>query len=115
MVSPTNTREVLYVAATRGRESNRLYVDTTFDPDPATGHAGTIAPQSASDVLAGVLANERADLSAHETLERAQRQAEDFTILAAEYETLARVAQQQRWDELLDRSGLHELQLSLRR
>jgi len=53
-----------------------------------------------------VLANEGADLSAHETLERAQHRAEDFTILAAEYETLARVAQQRRWDELLDRSGL---------
>jgi hypothetical protein len=106
MVSPTTTREVLYVAATRGRESNMLYVDTAFDPDPATGHDGTIAPQSASDVIAGVLANEGADLSAHETLERAQRQAEDFSVLAAEYETLARVAQQQRWDELLDRSGL---------
>ena len=106
MVSPTTTREVLYVAATRGRESNMLYVDTTFDPDPATGHDGTIAPQSASEVLAGVLANEGADLSAHETLERAQRQAEDFSVLAAEYETLARAAQQQRWDELLCRSGL---------
>jgi hypothetical protein len=106
LVSPTTTREVLYVAATRGRESNRLYIDTAFDPDPATGHDGTIAEQSAGDVLTGVLANEGADLSAHETLERAQHRAEDFTILAAEYETLARVAQQRRWDELLDRSGL---------
>ena len=34
MVSPTTTREVLYVSATRGRESNRLYVDTHYDPDP---------------------------------------------------------------------------------
>ena len=106
MVSPTTTREVLYVAATRGHESNRLYVDTTFDPDPATGHDGAIAPQTASDVLAGVLANEGADLSAHESLECAQCQAGDFGVLAAEYETLARVAQQQRWDALLDRSGL---------
>ena len=72
LVSPTTTREVLYVAATRGRESNMVYVDTSFDPDPATGHDGTIAQQSASEVLAGVLANEGADLSAHEALERAQ-------------------------------------------
>jgi hypothetical protein len=57
-------------------------------------------------VLAGVLANEGADLSAHETLERAQLHIEDFRVLAAEYETLARAAQQQRWDDLLDRSGL---------
>ena len=106
LVSPTTTREVLYVAATRGRESNMIYVDTSFDPDPATGHDGTIAPQSASEVLTGVLANEGADLSAHETLERAQRHLEDFSVLATEYETLARAAQQQRWDDLLDRSGL---------
>jgi len=106
LLSPTTTREVLYVAATRGRESNMLYVDTIFDPDPATGHDGTIAKQSASEVLAGVLANEGADRSAHEVIERAQRHVEDFGVLAAEYETLARAAQQQRWDDLLDRSGL---------
>jgi hypothetical protein len=106
LVSPTTTREVLYVAATRGRESNMIYVDTSFDPDPATGHDGTIAPQSASEVLTGVLANEGADLSAHETLEKARLRAEDFGVLAAEYETLARAAQQQRWDDLLNRSAL---------
>jgi hypothetical protein len=55
-------------------------------------------------VLAGVLANEGADLSAHETPELAQRAAEDFAILAAEYDTLAAVALQQRFDELLERS-----------
>ena len=47
LVSPTTTREVLYVAATAWRESNMIYVDTSFDPDPATGHDGTIAQQSA--------------------------------------------------------------------
>jgi hypothetical protein len=111
LVSPTTTREVLYVAATRGRESNMIYVDTSFDPDPATGHDGTIAQQSASEVLACVLANEGADLSAHETLERAQHHTEDFSVLAAEYENLARAAQQQRWDDLLDRSGLEPCRL----
>ena len=111
LVSPTTTREVLYVVATRGRESNMIYVDTSFDPDPATGHDGTISSQSASDVLTGVLTNEGADLSAHETLEKAQRHIEDFSVLAAEYETLARAAQQQRWDELLDRSGLETRRL----
>ena len=83
-----------------------MIYDTAFDPDPPTGHYGTVALQTAGAVLAGVFANEGADLSAHETLERTQRQEEDFSVLAAEYETLARVAQQQRWDELLDRSGL---------
>jgi conjugative relaxase-like TrwC/TraI family protein len=106
LVSPTTTREVLYVAATRGSESNMIYVDTSFDPDPATGHDGTISAQSTSDVLTAVLANVGADLSAHEVLERAQRHIEDFGVLATEYELLARAAQQQRWNDLLDRSGL---------
>ena len=106
MLGPTTTREVLYVSATRGRDCNCLYIDTAYDPDPATSHDGAIARQSASDVLGCVLANEGAERSAHETFERAQGQAEDFATLAAEYETLARVAQQQRWDELLARSGL---------
>ncbi|MGP8149607.1 MAG: TrwC relaxase [Acidimicrobiales bacterium] len=106
LVSPSTTREVLYVAATRGRESNMIYVDTSFDPDPATGHDNLSPQQSAAEVLVGVLANEGADLSAHEALELAQRRVEDFAVLAAEYETLAAVALQQRFDELLVRSGL---------
>jgi len=111
MVSPTTTREVLYVAATRGRESNRFYVDGTYDPDPQTSHDGMTDPQTATDVLVGVLANEGADISAHETLRRAQHRAEDFTVLAGEYQTLARAAQADRWDALLERSGLAADQL----
>jgi conjugative relaxase-like TrwC/TraI family protein len=106
MVSPTTTREVLYVSATRGRDANRLYVDTRFDPDPATSHEGTAVPQSAREVLVGVLAREGADVAAHEAVRRAQHQAEDFAVLAAEYLTIAREAQQQRFDELLGRCGL---------
>jgi len=106
LLSPTTTREVLCVSATRGRDSNRLYVDTHYDPDPATGHDGTSDPQSARDVLHGVLANEGADVSAHETMRRPQHQAEDFATLAAEYETLATAAQAGRWAALLARSGL---------
>jgi conjugative relaxase-like TrwC/TraI family protein len=111
MVAPTTTREVLYVAATRGRESNRLYVDTAYDPDPQTSHDGMVEPQTAREVLVRVLANEGADISAHETLRRAQHQAEDFTALAGEYQTLAKVAQAERWDALLERSGLDTAQL----
>jgi hypothetical protein len=36
---------------------------------------------------------------------------EDFTALAAEYETLARAAQEQRWGALLEGSGLDPVQL----
>jgi hypothetical protein len=112
-VSPTTTREVLYVSATRGRNTNLLYVDTSYDPDPATGHDRMVQPQTAQDVLATVLTREGADLSAHETLRRVKHHAVDFTALANEYLTLAREAQQQRWDDLLDRCGLSEADLEV--
>jgi conjugative relaxase-like TrwC/TraI family protein len=106
LVAPATTREVLYVSATRGRESNSLYVDTSFDPDPATGHEPAISQRTARDVLAGVLANQGSDLSAQESIGRAQLQAEDFKVLAAEYETLSQAAQQHRFEELLAHSDL---------
>ena len=106
LVAPGATREVLYVAATRGRDSNRLYVDTRYDPDPATSHDEMTEPQDARDVLAGVLANQGADISAHEALRRNRRQAEDFAVLAGEYATLARAGQTERCDTLLEHAGL---------
>jgi conjugative relaxase-like TrwC/TraI family protein len=111
MVTPTTSREVLYVSATRGRESNKLYVEVAYDPDPLTGHDGPAPPQNTRGVLAGVLANDRADLSAHETLRREQSKTEDLATLAAEYDTLARAAQAERWDGLLKASGLDPGQL----
>lgn len=101
-VTPTTTREVLYVAATRGRDSNRIYVDTHWDPDPATSHDGPMSPPTVEEVLAGVLAQEGADLSAHESRRRAAEHAASFAGLAAEYQTLAAEAQHDRWDRLLD-------------
>jgi len=71
-----------------------------------TAHDAATPRHSVREILAGVLANEGADLSAHETMQRARRQARDFTTLAAEYNTLARAAQEQRFDGMLARSGL---------
>ena len=105
MVSPTTTREVLYVSSTRGREHNRLYVDTHYDPDPQTSHDETIEPVTARQVLAGVLRNEGADVAAHEMIRRHQHEAEGMERLSAEYLTLATLAQAERWDALLVRSG----------
>ena len=81
-VSPSTTREVLYVSATRGRESNRLYVDTCYDPDPDTGHEGVMKLQGAREVLGAVLANEGAELSAHEMLRRLHSDEEVRTRMA---------------------------------
>lgn len=112
LISPTATREVLYVAATRGRQRNQLYVDTRFDPDPQTGHDGATQPQTAREVLAGVLRNEGADVAAHEMIRRAQFEAESISTLAAEYQSIAAKAQDERWTALFDRSGLTKRQVS---
>jgi hypothetical protein len=111
MVSPTTTREVLYVMATRGREVNRLYVDTHYDPEPETSHGQTGEPQTAREVLIGALRNEGADVAAHDMIRRQQDQAEGMERLAAEYLTLATDAQAERWDTLLASAGFTEVEL----
>ena len=110
-ITPTTTCEVLYVGATRGRDSNRIYVDTHWDPDPATSHDGAMNPKTVEEVLAGVLAREGADLSAHESRRRAAEHAGSFASLAAEYQTLAAQAQHDRWDHLLETCPLTPDQL----
>ena len=112
MVSPTTTREALYVAATRGRVANHLYVDTEWDPDPHSSHDGTTDPQSARDVLVGVLRNEGADRAAHDMIRRSQSEAESIIRLCAEYQTIATAAQSDRWERLLEACGLTDRQLA---
>jgi conjugative relaxase-like TrwC/TraI family protein len=108
MVAPTTTIEVLYVSATRGKEANRLYVDTHYDPDPQTSHGEALDPMTAKDVLVGVLRNEGAEVAAHEMIRREQHEAEGMERLSAEYLTLATEAQAERFDALLARSGLSD-------
>jgi hypothetical protein len=112
MVTSATAREVLYAAATRGRESNWLYVDTHFDPDPATSHEGLAPAQTARQVLYGCLRRQGADLGAHDTIRASQDAAESLSTLHAEYATIARAAQEDRWEALLDRSGLSTDQLA---
>jgi len=106
LVTPLTTREALYVAATRGRDSNHVYVVTDFDPDPDTAHEGMTPPQTARQVLAGALANEGAERSATDTIRTAWDAAESIPSVAAEYQTIAREAQAARWDALIARCGL---------
>lgn len=65
-VTATTVREPLYVMATRGRESNRLYVDTAFDPDAATSH-GEGVHADPGEILQSAITTSGADLSATET------------------------------------------------
>jgi conjugative relaxase-like TrwC/TraI family protein len=104
-VCATTLREPLYVMATRGRESNRLYVDTLYDPDVATSHQPPedLAP---ADVLRRVLASSGADRSATLTITDQWASAHSITRLWAEYEVIARQANQDRHFALVASSGL---------
>ena len=62
-VTATTLREPLYVMATRGREANRLYVDTHYDPDAATSHSDP-EQRTSADVLRAALAATGDDRSA---------------------------------------------------
>lgn len=64
-VNPATVREPLYVMATRGRESNRLYVDTTYEPDMATSHEEP-AEVGPLEVLQSAITSSGSDLSATE-------------------------------------------------
>ncbi len=112
LISPITTREVLYVSATRGKESNNIYVDTSFDPDPDTSHDGVMQVQSCRDVLIQVLSNEGRDLSATETLDSFKEEQESLNQLVSEYQTLANAYQAQRFEDVFDDLGLRSDQLA---
>jgi len=109
-VSPTTTREVLYVALTRGSESNHIYVDTHYDPDPSTGHDGLTEIPTDLEVLADVLRHEGADVSATDMIRQSQTQS--IAALVAEYDTIVSMAEGPRWDEVLSQSGLSDAELA---
>jgi conjugative relaxase-like TrwC/TraI family protein len=109
LVDGAMTRENLYVALTRGRETNLAYVavdkpDDSHD-DP---HLGDNTETTARSVLFGVLAHVGAELSAHETITAEQEAWANIGQLAAEYETIAAAAQRDRWANLVRASGLTE-------
>ncbi|GAA3871226.1 hypothetical protein GCM10022381_12920 [Leifsonia kafniensis] len=109
LIEPSTTRENLYVALTRGRESNIAYV-AIDRPDEvhSTPHPGDTADATARSVLHGVLQHVGAELSAHETIGAEQDVWGSITQLAAEYETIAAAAQHDRWSALVRTSGLSD-------
>jgi hypothetical protein len=99
------TRETFYVSMTRGRDSNTCYVATDqthleehqhFPDDEVTVRS----------ILTGVLGHEGAQKSAHETIASEHHSWAGVAQLAAEYETIASVAQHERWVSLVNASGL---------
>ena len=108
LVTPTTTRENLYVSMTRGRTMNLAYAatDRPDDSDTAPRHSDA----TARSVLAGVLSNSGAELSAHQMHEAETEQWGNTAQLRAEIETLTAAAQQDRWIALVAECGLDQNQ-----
>lgn len=85
LVTTEMTREALYVASTRGRESNRWYaatheterLDCEHEPEP---------PRTIGEVLEAVLRRTGAELSAIQTLRSTADDADDLRTLISRYE-----------------------------
>jgi conjugative relaxase-like TrwC/TraI family protein len=103
----STTRENLYVAMTRGRHANLVYVATDRPDDShTTPHPADDSDATARSVLYGVLQHVGAELSAHETITAEQEAWGSVAQLAAEYETIAQAAQHDRFATLIRQSGL---------
>jgi hypothetical protein len=111
-VSAATVREPLYVMATRGRQANRLYVDTSYDPDPETAHE-TADPVTAEAVMRGVLATSGADLSATEAKSAEAMAAASPARLEAEGTAINNQRRMQRYLDLLYAAGVTEPELEM--
>jgi hypothetical protein len=97
---------VLYVAATRARESNRLYVDVEPQPAGAEMAHGPGEHFEVRDVLIAVAARKGAERSAHQAMAVAWEKATSFEQLAREHQSLVAADSAPRWEAVLERSGL---------
>ena len=104
VVTPATTRENLYVAMSRGRESNIAYVALDLPDD--SHNPPEVENLTARTVLFGVLQHRGATLGALQTLEAEHALYGGIDRLAAELETIAAEAQHDRFVDLLRRSGL---------
>ena len=97
----TASRELLYVAMTRGKHSNHAYV---IQPDPheLEAHLDPPGEKTATEQLSRVLARSDVDLSATETIAAEADRHASLSTLLDEYDVLSRDAQSARWEKLLD-------------
>ncbi|AHI20865.1 MULTISPECIES: MobF family relaxase [Actinomycetes] len=102
LVDPeTASRELFYVAMTRGKQNNTAYI---IQPDPheIEPHLETAEPLTRIEQLHRVLARSDADLSATETLKHEVDRHASLATLVHEYDVLAREAQVERSAAYLD-------------
>ena len=99
-------REALYVAMTRGRHANHLYVPTDpVDPD-CDGIPDPQPAPTARQVLTAILATSRRELSATETTTHAADQATSLHRLVPIRDTLAAAHDRHTWQQLAPAIGL---------
>ncbi|HEX4402086.1 MAG TPA: MobF family relaxase [Galbitalea sp.] len=103
----TASRELLYVALTRGRNGNHAYVIDAPDENVEAHHDLT-EPTTATERLARVLGRSDAEHSATETMQLAVEEHTSLRKLLREYETIASYAQEARWAALIDNAPLGE-------
>lgn len=106
LASSSIAREHLYVAMSRGRHDNHVYVavdeidpDCDYLPDPHATRAG-------HDVLARILATTSAELSAMQTITARQNEAGSLKRLLPIRTTLLAEASAHRWTPVLSDAGL---------
>lgn len=107
ITGPGLAREALYVAMTRGRHRNSVYVatDTTVDGAHCAGLPSDRAV-TGRDVLTAILGRSGADTAAHAVMRSEQDAASSIRQLADEYDTIAASAQAGRWRGALIAGGL---------
>ena len=108
VVTASTTRENLYVAMTRGRETNLAYV--ALDQPDDTHVAPEDDQVTARTIFYGVLHHTGANLSAHQTITHEQETYGGIARLAAELETIAADAQHDRFVDLLSGCGMTDAQ-----
>jgi conjugative relaxase-like TrwC/TraI family protein len=100
-VTPRTSRELLYVAMTRGRDANLAYVDTAYDIDPATSHEALLETQSLAEVFHSILRNVGSTRSATDVIRASYDLADSVPALLAEYTTIAQLADTTDWTALV--------------
>jgi conjugative relaxase-like TrwC/TraI family protein len=107
----TATRELLYVALTRGRTANHVYVPTDQPAGVEHHHDEHGQVWDGRGVLEQVMARSSAQPTATETLRLTVAEHASLTQLVSEYETIAAYAQHDRLEALLEDSGITDNQL----
>ncbi len=101
------SRQLLYVALSRGRAANHLYLATVGDGDPhSIVTPAAVFPPTATDLLAGMLARDGAQASAAGARRALTDPAEQLHAAATRYADALRVAA----DHRLDAAAAEELE-----